>query len=78
MFGHIHLRPGARNYLETRIFFPISRMPNANTNSMGLAHPVLVRCANVPMEMWNSEDVDGGHLVGWLLIICDKTWMLHT
>jgi hypothetical protein len=37
------------------------------------AHPVLARCANLPVEMLNGEDVDGGHLVGWLPIICDHT-----
>jgi hypothetical protein len=43
------------------------------------AHPVLVRCANLPVEIRNGEDVDGGRLVGWLPIVCDnKSWMLRT
>ena len=41
------------------------------------AHPVLVRCANLPVEMRNGEDVDGRCLIGWLSIVCDETCMLH-
>jgi hypothetical protein len=33
---------------------------------------VLARCANLPVEMRNGEDVDGGHLVGWLPIVRDN------
>lgn len=40
------------------------------------AHPVLVRCANLPVEMRNGEGVDGGRLIGWLPIVCDKNRML--
>jgi hypothetical protein len=39
------------------------------------AYPVLVRCANLPVEMRNGEDVDGGRLVGWLPIVCIKAWI---
>ena len=40
------------------------------------AHPVLARCANLPVEIRNGEDIDGGRLVGWLPIVCDYTKLL--
>ncbi|KAF9045535.1 hypothetical protein BJ165DRAFT_1415498 [Panaeolus papilionaceus] len=32
-------------------------------------HPVLVRCANLPVEIRNGEGVGGGRLIGWLPIL---------
>jgi hypothetical protein len=33
------------------------------------AHPVIVRCANLPIELRNGEEIDGGRVVGWLPIV---------
>ena len=35
------------------------------------AHPVLARCANLPVEMRNGDNIDGGCLIGWLPIVCN-------
>ncbi|KAI5993749.1 hypothetical protein F5J12DRAFT_897024 [Pisolithus orientalis] len=32
-------------------------------------YPVVVWCANLPVDIWNSESVGGGCVVGWLPII---------
>ncbi|KAF9044107.1 hypothetical protein BJ165DRAFT_1594751 [Panaeolus papilionaceus] len=34
-------------------------------------HPVLVRCANLPVEIRNGEGAGGGRLIGWLPIISE-------
>ena len=34
------------------------------------AHPVIARCANLPIEIRNGEEIDGGRVVGWLPIVC--------
>jgi len=33
------------------------------------AHPVIARCANLPVEIRNGEEIDGGRVVGWLPIV---------
>ncbi|KAG2100513.1 hypothetical protein BD769DRAFT_1319225, partial [Suillus cothurnatus] len=33
------------------------------------AYPFVVRCANLPVGIWNGEGIGGGHVVGWLPII---------
>ncbi|KAI6006563.1 hypothetical protein F5J12DRAFT_782832 [Pisolithus orientalis] len=32
-------------------------------------YPVVVQCANLPVDIWNSESVGGGCVVGWLPIV---------
>ncbi|KIJ59110.1 hypothetical protein HYDPIDRAFT_177922 [Hydnomerulius pinastri MD-312] len=32
-------------------------------------YPVVVRCANLPVEIWNGEGIGGGCVVGWLPIV---------
>ena len=41
-------------------------------SSFGTAkvHPVIARCANLPIELRNGEEIDGGRVVGWLPIVC--------
>jgi hypothetical protein len=36
------------------------------------AHPVIARCANLPIEIRNGEEIDGGRVVGWLPIVRTK------
>ena len=36
---------------------------------MQKGYPVFARCANLPVEIRNSEGVGGGRLVGWLPIV---------
>lgn len=40
-------------------------------SSFGTAkgYPVLARCANLPVDIRNSENVGGSQLVGWLPIV---------
>jgi len=33
------------------------------------AHPVIAWCANLPVEICNGEEIDGGRVVGWLPIV---------
>jgi hypothetical protein len=37
------------------------------------AHPVIARCANLPIEIRNGEEIDGGRVVGWLPIVCAQS-----
>ncbi|KIK93461.1 hypothetical protein PAXRUDRAFT_12641 [Paxillus rubicundulus Ve08.2h10] len=32
-------------------------------------YPVVVRCANLPVDIWNSQSIGGGCIVGWLPIV---------
>ena len=36
------------------------------------AHPVIARCANLPIEIRNGEEFDGGRVVGWLPIVSTR------
>ena len=40
----------------------------ANLSSFGTqkGYPVIVRCANLPIDIRNGEGVGGGRVVGWL------------
>ncbi|KAG9317951.1 hypothetical protein JVU11DRAFT_1, partial [Chiua virens] len=31
-------------------------------------YPVVVRCTNLPVHIWNGNDIGGSTVVGWLLI----------
>ncbi|KAF8546447.1 hypothetical protein OG21DRAFT_1388874, partial [Imleria badia] len=33
------------------------------------AYPVIVRCGNLPVHIWNGHGIGGGRLVGWLPIL---------
>ncbi|KIK76612.1 hypothetical protein PAXRUDRAFT_169371, partial [Paxillus rubicundulus Ve08.2h10] len=28
-------------------------------------YPVVVQCANLPVDIWNSQSIGGGCIVGW-------------
>ncbi|KAJ3899697.1 hypothetical protein F5879DRAFT_926056 [Lentinula edodes] len=42
-------------------------------SSFGTAkgYPVIVRCANLPMDIWNGSGIAGGRVVGWLPIVSE-------
>jgi hypothetical protein len=39
-----------------------------------MAYPAVARCANLPTDIWNSEQFGGGYIIGWLPIIHHIVW----
>ena len=44
---------------------------------MEKGHPVLVRCANLPIAIRNGEGIGGARLVGWLPIVSNQIKLIY-
>lgn len=58
--------PSTAKPLNIIFYADVTRLSSFGTEK---GHPVLVRCANLPVEVRNGEGLGGARMVGWLPIV---------